>query len=558
MSISLDVVSGDECRPTSHTKAAIVNSPPRQVRRVQLFFPPMVFSKFQSRQTALFPLGLGYVASTLLREGYEVELVDCPSEGYQSLIDIGKDRYVYGLSEAEIRRRIERFRPDVVGVSCLFSTLEKRMLNVARIVKKVDPTIIVVCGGPHVSAFYERITQDPAVDFCINGEGEFVMLELLDAVQGKRSIASVQALSYKSEGQASGARLESRTNVVVQPRTSWIQDLDVVPHPARHLVDMDTYSAIGKTQGLRLDGGAALRIAQMTTSRGCPFQCTYCAKNVTWGKSYRTRSAANVLEELEYLVAEYGVERVAFQDDNFTADMERAEQIFDGIVERKLPITWEAHNGLGVNFLSPHLLEKMKASGCESFTIAVESANSARLRTVRKPNYIKLAPPIVKKAKELGIEVRGFFMIGFPGETLEEVWRTVEYARSLHLAVSAFAVVTPLPGTVLYKECVEGGLLNETTIDFEDFSYGAFDLRLSEVPVEQLKCIRKIEWLKTVFLDETGNFKAGLPMNSEDMIDELQNGLTLFPDNAEIKALHTKALLYFAAKGIEAEFRIAV
>lgn len=547
MNVSLDVVGGDKCRPMSHTDAAIMSSPPRQVRRVQLFFPPMVFSKFQSRQTALFPLGLGYVASTLLRAGYEVELVDCPSEGYQSLIDIGKDRYVYGLTEADIRRRIEKFRPDVVGVSCLFSTLEKRMLNVARMVKKVDPTILVVCGGPHVSAFYERITQDPAVDFCINGEGEFVMLELLDAVQGKRPLTTVQALSYKSGGK-----------VVVQPRTSWIQDLDGVPHPARHLVDMDIYSAIGRTQGLRLDGGAALRIAQLTTSRGCPFQCTYCAKNVTWGKSYRTRSAANVLDELEHLVTEYGVERVAFQDDNFTADMERAEQIFDGIVERKLPITWEAHNGLGVNFLSPHLLEKMKASGCESFTIAVESANSARLRTVRKPNYIKLAPPIVQKAKELGIEVRGFFMIGFPGETLEEVWRTVEYARNLHLAVSAFAVVTPLPGTVLYKECVEGGLVDEATIDFEDFSYGAFDLRLSEVPVEQLKCIRKIEWLKTVFLDETGNFKADLPMNSQDMIDELQNGLTLFPDNDEIRALHAKALSYFAAKGIEAEFRIAV
>ncbi len=520
---------------------------PFPVERVQLIFPPMVFSKFQSRQTALYPLGLGYVASTLLGAGYDVDLMDCPSEGYETLIDIGKDRYVYGLTEDQIRERIKAYKPQVLGISCLFSTLENRMLMVARIAKEVDPNIVVVCGGPHVGAFYARICQDPAVDFCIAGEGETVMLDLLNAIQGKMPFSAVPALSYSSGGL-----------VVDQPRSSWVQDLDVLPHPARHLVEMHRYFEIGKTQGLRLDGNTHIRVAQMTTSRGCPFQCTYCAKNVTWGKSYRTRSAANVLDEIEHLVEEYGIERIAFQDDNFTADMGRAEEIFDGIIERKLPIAWEAHNGLGVNFLSPHLLDKMKASGCGSYTIAVESANSARLRKVRKPNYIKLAPPIVEKSKELGIEVRGFFMIGFPGETLDEVWRTVEYARSLRLAVSAFAVVTPLPGTVLYKECVEDGLIDEVTVDFEDLSFGAFDLQLSEVPVEQLKCIRKIEWLKTVFLDDEGKFKENLAMDPLDMVEELQNGMALFPDNAELQSLHLKAIAYCAASGIETELRSAV
>jgi magnesium-protoporphyrin IX monomethyl ester (oxidative) cyclase len=507
----------------------------------------MVFSRFQSRQTALFPLGIGYIASTLLEAGYDVELIDCPSEGYETMIDMGKDRYIYGLAEDEIKRRIEAFRPDVVGISCLFSTLEKRMLGVARAAKAVDPDIIVVCGGPHPSAFYARIIQDPAVDFCINGEGELVLLELLEAINGKRPFSSLHALSYMSSGR-----------LVVHPRTSWIQDLDVLAHPARQLVDMEEYFAIGKTQGLRLDGDAPLRLAQITTSRGCPFQCTYCAKNVTWGKSYRTRSPENVLDEIERLVEDYDIERIAIQDDNFTADMARAERICEGIVERRLPISWEAHNGLGVNFLNPHLLEKMRASGCESFTIAVESANSARLRKVRKPNYIKLAPSIVAKAKELGIEVRGFFMIGFPDETLDEVWRTVEYARNLNLAVTAFALVTPLPGTVLYSECVEMGLIDERTIDFEDLSFGAFDLQLSQVPVEQLKCIRKIEWLKTVFLDEDGNFKPDLPMSPRDMLQELQNGLTLFPDNSEIQTLYSQALTHFETAGIEPDLPMAV
>lgn len=509
----------------------------RGAHRVQLLFPPMVFSRFQSRQTAMFPLGLGYIASVLDRAGYEIEIVDCPSEGYETILDIGKDRLVYGLSREEIRDRIAKFNPDAVALSCLFSTLENRMLMIAEVAKEVNPDIVVVCGGPHVSAFYERLARNPAVDYCVIGEGERTAGDLFAALNGKGKIEDVGSLCYRRDGK-----------IVIQPRTQWIENLDELRYPARHLVDMERYFQIGKVQGLRIDGESRLRVAQMTTSRGCPFQCTYCGKDVTWGKEYRTHGATYVLDEMEHLISTYGIDRFAFQDDNFTADMERAGEMFDGMVERKLNITWEAHNGLGVNFLSPELLEKMKASGCVSFTIAVESATDATLRRVRKPNYITLAPPIVKKAKELDIEVRGFFMIGFPGETREEVQRTVEYAADLNLAVSSFALVTPLPGTVLYNECVEAGMIDETTVDFEDFSFGAFELELSQVPVDELKAIRKIEWLKTVLMDENRELKRDLAMAPDDVIEELSNGIRLFPEEPELVRLFREATKRFGAK----------
>jgi magnesium-protoporphyrin IX monomethyl ester (oxidative) cyclase len=511
----------------------------RPVRRVQLFFPPMVFSRFQSRQTAMFPLGLGYIASVLEGAGYDVAMVDCPSEGYGTSIDIGKDREVYGLTPEQIRQRIEQFRPEAIGISCLFSTLERRMLQIAQIAKQVDPDIVVFIGGPHVSAFYKRLARNPYVDYCVTGEGEQVAVSLLRALnEGGRGLEDLHALCYRAGGR-----------VLLQSRQGWIQDLDTLPYPARHLIDTQTYFDIGRVQGLRKDGERRLRIEQMTTSRGCPFQCTYCGKNVTWGKGYRTRSAKNVLDEMEHLIERYGVERFAFQDDNFTANMERAAEICDGIVERGLDITWEAHNGLGVNFLSPALLEKMKASGCVGFTIAVESATDATLKRVRKPNYIKLAPPIVKVAKQLGIEVRGFFMIGFPGEELDEVWQTVAYAHELDLAVSAFALVTPLPGTKLYLECVAAGLIDEATIDFEDFSFGAFELELSKVPVEQLKAIRKVEWLKTVLMDRaSGGLKSDVDMAPSDVLAELGNGILLFPEQHELRRLHSEASERYAGR----------
>lgn len=534
MGFDMPVISSCGTAPSPAAATDLADSRYRPVRRVQLIFPPMVFSRFQSRQTALFPLGLGYIGAVLERDGYEVSMVDCPSEGYDTLLDIGKDRLVYGLSEDQIRKRIQDARPQAVGLSCLFSTLERRMLIVARIAKEIDPNIVVFCGGPHVSAFYQRLIRDPAIDYCVVGEGEETARSLLRAMNTGGGLGDIGGLCYRKDGQ-----------IIVQPRGSYIQNMDEIPFPARHLVNQDVYFKIGKTQGLRLDGEDRLRLTQMTTSRGCPFQCTYCGKNVTWGKGYRTRSPKNVLDEMEHLIETYGIERFAFQDDNFTADMDRAAQIFDGIIERKFNITWEAHNGLGVNFLSPALLEKMKASGCVSFTIAVESANDATLRRVKKPNYIKLAPPIVEAAKRLDIEVRGFFMIGFPGETIEEVRRTVDYARRLNLAVSAFALVTPLPGTALYKECVAAGMIDESTVDFEDFSFGAFELQLSKVPVEQLKSIRKIEWLKTVLLDSQGRLKRDIQMNPQDAIEELENGMRLFPQEAELRKLYNDATAFY-------------
>lgn len=543
MSVPQDGQSAGDTSQTSRSPAgSLGDSVRRPARRIQLFFPPLVIPKLQSRQTALLPLGLGYIAAVLEQDGYEVSLVDCPTEGYHTLLDIGKDRVVYGLTPEEIRERIQRFRPDAIGISCIFSSLEKRLLMIARIAKEVDPSIVVVCGGPHVSAFYSRLLRDPAIDFCVVGEGEDSVVELFRSLKEGKTPRGIDGLCYREGGA-----------IVEQPCSRWIEDLDRLPHPARHLVDMERYFGIAEPQGLRLDGEQAVRAMQLTTSRGCPFECAYCGKDLTWGKAYRTHSARYVLNEMELLIGKYGAERFALQDDNFTADMKRAGEICDGIVERGFSITWEAPNGLGLNFLSPELLEKMKASGCDGFTIAVESANDATLRRVRKPNYTKLAPPIVKKAKELGMKVRGFFMIGFPGETREEVERTVQYARDIDLSVANFSIVTPFPGTALYRECVAAGLINEDGIDFEDFHYGAFDIPLAQVPLDELKAIRKVEWMRTMFLTKDGRFRTDHGLKRRDVLDELSKGVALLPDNPDVRAMYDAAQAYYRELSEESE-----
>jgi len=308
-------------------------------------------------------------------------------------------------------------------------------------------------------------------------------------------------------------------------------------------VKLERYFEIGKIQGLRLDGEREkpLRVLQVTTSRGCPCNCTFCGVKATWGKPFRMRSPENVLDEIEQAIEAYSIDRVFFQDDNLTANRKRAAAIFDGMMERGLNITWEAHNGLQVSTLNDELLEKMKGSGCVSFTAGIESGNAEILRQVRKPVNLKTLPGTLRKAQDLGIDVRGFFIIGFPGETREQIRQTCEFARSLRLSVSAFAILTPLPGSALYNDCVAQGLLDEASLDFEALSFGGVNLQLSEVPIEELLRIRKIEWLMNVFADEHGNLKTSLPIAREEMLTELKNGVKLYPDDEDIRKLYEQA-----------------
>jgi len=505
----------------------------KSIDRVMLVYPPMVFPKLQSRQTVMFPMGIGYIAA-VLEEEFDVSILDAALQGYDHVVDVGNGRVAYGLSDSQLVEAIGRFNPQLVGVSCLFSSLHNQVLRVAKCAKQVDSEIVTVVGGPHASALPGRVLADGNVDFCVIGEGEGTMLELVRGLSSGRDVSSIAGLAFRDSG--------SGRVVITQKRTP-MENLDDLPRPARHLVDMERYFGIGKLQGLRLDGAQSkpLRIVQVATSRGCPHNCTFCGVRATWGRSFRMRSAENVLDEIEQLIETYGAERIAFQDDNLTVHRKRAAAIFDGMVDRGLNVTWEAHNGLQASTLNDELLEKMKRSGCVSFTVGIESGTPEILRRVKKPVNLKTLPRTIRKAQDLGMDVRGFFIIGFPGETLQQVQRTCKLARSLQLSVTAFAILTPLPGSQLYEECVEDGLIDEDQLVFESLSFGGMGLQLSEVPVEELMRIRKIEWLLNVFADDQGNLKRSVPVSPEEMLGELENGLALYPDSEEVRKLYDQA-----------------
>ena len=504
----------------------------KKIRKLMLIYPAMVFDRFQSRQTAIFPLGLGYIGGVLANE-FEIKMLDSSLAGYDNIRNLPNGKTVYGLEDKDMKSAIQDFLPDAVLVSCLFSSLHFQTLRVTRLAKEVGENIVTIVGGPHPSAVPHLFLKDRSIDYCILGEGEYTTFKLLKLIdQGKKPQDVMDGVGFRSEG-----------NPLLIPKKNYITDLDALPFPARKLIDLDQYFTIGKIQGLRLDGERKklIRIIQMIATRGCPNHCIYCAKSVTWGKTYRTRNPHNIIKEINYLVDTYQVERIAFQDDNLTINRKYTTSVLDALAEANLPVSWEAHNGLEVNSLDEKLLDKMKASGCVSFTAAIESGTQEILQKAKKTVDLKRARETIRYAQSIGIDVRGFFMLGFPGETREQIQKTCEYAKGLNLSVSAFALVTPLPGTALWEYCAKEGLVDLDMIDFENLSFGGLNLQLSEVPVPELHKIRKIEWLKNAFADAKGNLKRNLPISKEELLSEIEKGIALYPRDKELENLFSQA-----------------
>jgi magnesium-protoporphyrin IX monomethyl ester (oxidative) cyclase len=488
----------------------------------------MIYKRVQSRKTAIIPLNLLHLGSMLECE-YEIRILDSTLEGFENEVEQENGLNCYGLSDESYRKIFAEYKPDVVGISCLFSSLHRQMLRAARLAKEVNPEVITVVGGPHPSALPGLILQEPVIDFCVIGEGEKPLASLLDCIGNGKNYRNLEGIGFRDGEQI---RLNNSFNEVL--------DLDQLPFPAWHLIDLERYFKISSVQGLRMDGKdrTALRLIPVTTSRGCPFSCTYCGKYSVWGNHIRFMSPKRVMEMLEILFDKYSVQRIAFQDDNLTLNRKRALDLFRCMAERNWPLTWEAHNGLALSSMDEKMIDAMVESGCVSFTVAIESGSKEVLKKIKKRVDLDRAFELAQYAKSLGIDMRAFYIIGFPGETRKQIEATRAHMRKMQTSVSALAIYTPLPGSPLYQELVEQGVLNSEKLDFESLTFGAFDIQLSELSVTELNRIRKIDWLMKVFADTEGNLKLDIPMNKETTLLEIKNGLELYPNSTKLKKLY--------------------
>jgi len=426
--------------------------------RVLLIQPPVDLFDDDEKQS-MPPLGLAYIAAALEQAGHEVAILDCVVAAFQHLRLLLDGRLRHGLEAEGITRELRTFRPQLVGVSNLFSAQSEAAHDVCRLVKETDPATVTVMGGAHPSAVPGEVLTDPHVDYVVQGEGESAMLRLANALpHGRRVPDDPAGLAYRDDGA-----------IRVCPPGPPLADLDSLPLPARHLLPMRHYFRY------RAPHGTVVRrhpCTNVITSRGCPARCSFCSIHTVWGRRFRWHSANRVLQEIDHLVNDYGVREIQFEDDNLTLNKPRIREICRMIIDRRYDLLWTTPNGVATWSLDEDLLALMRRAGCYHIAIAVESGSQETLdRLIHKPLDLRKVPPLVRAARALGMGVSTFFVVGFPGETRADIEKTFDYAMNLGADHVHFFTATPYPGTDLFRQCVEMGLL-KTPVDYTQLRVG--------------------------------------------------------------------------------------
>lgn len=369
------------------------------------------------------PLGLAYIAAVVEQNNYDVEIIDCS----------------LGMTHAELEAALTIKSPDVVGFTATTPSIMSA-IKAAQNVRRTLPNTITVIGGAHVTALpKETLEYTDAFDVGVIGEGEITFLELLREIEkgDKINLENVAGLVYK----------KNEIVRVTKPR-AFIQDLDKIPHPARHLLPPLSEYHPTPASTRKLPQGVLM------TSRGCPMKCTFCDRGV-FGNRYRMRSAENVISEIEDLIDVHGVKELKFFDDVFTLNKKRVYTIFDEMKQRGIDIGWSCLTS--VKMINKELLERMKKAGCWQVLYGLESGDQRMLDLLKKRVTVEQNAQAVQTAHSLGLRVRADYILGTPGDSLESMEATLQFAIRMNTDTAHFNKFTPYPGSELYETLVSQG-----------------------------------------------------------------------------------------------------
>lgn len=446
----------------------------KQIKKLLLFNSPAFTLEDNIDICPFPPIGLAYIGAVVESMGIKVKIYDALIEGWLNRKEVSQGVIRIGAPEEAIKMVIEDFAPDIVGVNSLFSKQRENAHRIYALTKAVNPQIFTVAGGAHPTVGPEIVMRDPNVDFVVIGEGEQTIRDLIRQLQGEGDFASLNGIAFRNNG-----------IVKIFPKTSFIEDLDSIPFPAWHLLDMNKYFGLSISHGKRRHR----LFAPIVTSRGCPAGCTFCTAHHVWGRPFRKRSAENVIKEMRFLKKEYSIRELMFEDDNVTLDVPRAEKLFDMMVEERLGFAWDTPNGVAAFALNERLISKMKEAGCYKLNIAVESGNPQVLKDIiKKPLDLKKVKPLLDYARKIGLEVGIFLIVGMPGERLEQVWDSFRFAREVGVYDAFVSVATPYPGSELYRQCREKGYINEN-YSFDNLYISSFSINTEEWSGEELKSV---------------------------------------------------------------------
>lgn len=391
------------------------------------------------------------------------------------------DAQFYNLSKDDFKNEIESFMPDFVGISLMTSEYQDTLDFASEIIKSVNPGIITIAGGVHVTTKFDYVMQNTNIDYAVRGEGEETLRALVQYLVGRASFPD-KGVVYRDKEQ-----------IIVQDAVL-VEDLSTIPLPDYSYIKLSDYLIKGGRFGPnRPPEYPAYRIV---ATRGCPFGCSFCQVELISGKNVRARSPEAIVDELMSIKNDYGIQSVIFEDDNLLmADKGQfAKKLFSLMIEKNLGLKWSAI-AFAVFLLTDELLDLMAQSGCVGINIAVESGNKRVLSDIVQKKALDLdkVPDQIKKIKSKNMYCLANFIIGFPGETWEEIRETIAFAENCGADYVKIFVAVPLFGTKLYQTALEMGALKlNEGFPKTDWRYSQIDS--NEWSAKDISILRAYEW----------------------------------------------------------------
>ncbi len=429
----------------------LVNWEGEEVLDILLVVPPYpgVYSSkaINTPEYSAPPLGVAYIAAILKNNDYTVSIFDM---------------HINSLCIEDIIKEYRKSNPPIVAITATTPTFPNA-IRILKLLKAWDETIVTVIGGPHATSLPEECIMSDAVDYVVIGEGEVTILELTNAIlKNKKNLQQVNGIVYKD---AKGKIVSTEP----QPR---IKDLDILPFPARELLDIESYYQKGS----------------IVSSRGCPYNCNYCACSVIAGHTYRVHSTDYVLDEIEYLIKEYDFKYFDFHDDTFNLFPSRVLEFCNKIEERSMMIKWGCF--CRVNNFNLEIAQAMKGAGCEVIQFGVEAGNQAVLDSIKKKIKLKEVENAIKAASQAGIkQIACGFIIGHANDTEETTNQTIDFGvklAKLGATRLTISVLTPYPGTDVYINRNKNGikLISE---DWEQYIFSRVVIETENLSKERLR-----------------------------------------------------------------------
>ena len=442
--------------------------------KILLIDPP--YERLFGFRSEWFPLGLAYIAAYLAKRGHDVGIYNVEHGSdteYKSIVRYAKDFNRYKLTLElnshpiwkEIRETINSFKPKIVGVSVITPKVPSAF-RIAEICKSLNPPATVVFGGHHPTIRPDEMLLNKNVDFCLRGEGEDVFNALVEYLQdGESNYKNIPGLIFRDDNR-----------IVDSPNGSPIDDLDSLPLPARDkLFNFNTYTPA--------------QLSMVMTSRGCPYDCGFCASGNMWHRRVRFRSVENIMKEVYELKNKYLVKHIMFMDDAFTLDSERVKALCLALIKSKIGISWSCLTR--ANMITDELIMLMRKSGCVKIDIGIESGNQRILDLISKGITLEQIREAVKILRKNRMYWSGFFMFGFPSETEREILDTLNFLKELRPDWANMSIFTPYPGTSLHDICLKNGMISEPR-DYALFSHQNIHSRYTDkIPSERFHSLAR-------------------------------------------------------------------